>query len=306
MKRWWLLALGVVLMGPPLLAAGGIFAGQSDEEIAASIDAAVERRKVTPELSSGLTKLVGNDDAGVRVRERAAWALGELGIKSAVPALLKAAEHKGLLIRSAALTALERLRPASAVPVFIKVAESDPILPLRQRALVSLGAFRSDKAIQPVVTLSSSQEPELRGAAALAMAAMQSKRNDFSEALKEMTADENPYVKERAERGLEIAKGKTTDVLNQLKASDSDIRFTAAIYFEEKGGSKELQALKDAWNSESDEDVRDELSRAIIATKKRVAAEKERREKQAREKAAAKPKSAAPTGPKTAAPQTAH
>jgi len=266
---------------------GGSFSGKTDEEIVSSIDAAVANRKVTPAYSSSLVKALGDNEAGVRVRERAAWALGELGVKSAVPALIKAADHKGLLIRSAAVTALTRLRPSTAVPVFLKIAETDPILPMRQRAVIALGLFRSDKAIQPLVQLSSDPAPELRGAAALAMASTHSKKNDFRELLTEMTADENPYVRERAERGLEIAQGKTGDVLNQLKSSDSDIRLTAALYFDQKGSARELSALKDAWNTEPDEDVRDQLSRAIISSKSRAQQEKARREKAAKEKAAA-------------------
>jgi HEAT repeat protein len=147
--------------------------------------------------------------------------------------------------------------------------------------VIALGAFRSEKAIQSLVQLSSDQSPELRGAAALAMAATHSKKNDFSEVLKEMTEDENPYVRERAARGLEIVQAKTPDVLLQLKSGDSDVRFTAALYFEGRGGGKELSALKDAWNTEADEDVRDQLSRSIITTKRRVQADKERRAKQA-------------------------
>lgn len=282
----------------------GPFAGKSEDDVVSLIDSTVASGKATAAFDNAMIKALGDDHVGIRVRERAAWALGELKVKSAVPALLKGAEHKGLLIRSAAVTALERLRPPSAVPVLLKIAQSDPILPLRQRTIVALGAFRSEKTIQPLVQLSSDPAPELRGASALAMSALQSKKNDFSQALKEMTADENAYVKERAERALEIAKGKTADVLNQLKSGDADIRFTAALYFEQKGRAIELGALKDAWNTESDDDVRDELQRAILTTKHRVQIEK--RHAAARKARAAKAKAAGTKPAPASAGQKTH
>jgi len=300
MKRFATAVLLMALAVPAAAAPGGAFAGMTDDEIVSAIDAAVAKKKTTAAFNTALVRALDDETAGIRVRERAAWALGELGVKTAVSALVKAAGHKGLLVRSAAVTSLLRLRPASAIPVFIKIAQSDPILPLRQRAVIALGAFRSEKAIEPLVQLSSDPAPELRGAAALAMAATHSKKNDFSEILTEMAADENSYVRERAERALEIARGKSSEVLNQLKSSDADIRLTAALYFEPKAGSRELGALKDAWNTEPDDDVRDQLQRAIIATKRRIQVEKERRvarEKAAREKAAAE--AAGKTGTKT-------
>lgn len=300
MKRFAMTLLALALALPAARLQAGPFTGKSDEEIVENIDATVEKGKAGTDYTNALIKALNDETANVRVRERAAWALGELNVKAASPALLKAATHKGLLIRSAAVTALSRLRPAAAIPIFVNIAESDPILPLRQRAVVALGGFRSDKVIDPLVKFSSDAAPEIRGAAALAMASMHSKKNDFSEILKEMTADENSYVRERAERGLDIATGKPGDVLNYLKSADADIRFTAAMYFDSRAGARELEPLKDAWNTESDEDVRFQLSQAIVATKKRVQAEKERKAKEARAKAAAAKAKAAAAAEKKA------
>lgn len=296
MNLWKAAILIAMLAGPVGAALTGPLAGKSEEEAVAAIDLAVAKERKSAALGRALIKALGDETAGIRIRERAAWALGELGVTTAAPALIKAADHKGLLIRSAALTSLSRLRAPSSIPVFVKIAETDPILPLRQRAIVALGAFRSEKAIEPLVQLSSDPSPELRGAAALAMAATHSKKNDFSAVLKEMAADESPYVRERAERGLEIVRGKSAAVVNQLKSGDSDVRFTAAVYFESSGGRRELDALKDAWQTEPDEDVRHQLARAIIATKKRIRAENARRAREAAARAekAEKAKQAAP------------
>ncbi|MBV9080834.1 MAG: HEAT repeat domain-containing protein, partial [Elusimicrobia bacterium] len=292
MKRLLAAALAILIAAAPAMAASP-FAGMSDDDMVASMEAAVKKKTVEPSYVNAMIGVLNDDAAGVRVRERAAWALGEIKAKTAVPALLKASEHKGLLIRSAALGALERLRPDAAIPVLLNVAENDPVLSLRQRATVWLGLFRSDKTIQSLVRLSSDEKPEIRGAAALAMGALQSKRNDFRAALKEMTSDESSYVKDRAEAALDTAIGATPNVLSQLKSTDSDIRLMAALYFDKAGGKRELEVLKDAWNTDPDDDVRDELSRAIVSTKKRVALEKKRA---AQKKAAAKAKKAGAAG----------
>ena len=240
MKRFPLLITALWLAAAPAFAANP-FAGKADDEVAAQIDAVVQKRKMPDGFGPALTKLLASPDAGIRARERAAWALGELEYKPGVPALLKAAEHKGLLIRSAALGSLARLKPAEAIPVFIRVAQSDPILQLRQRATIALGSYRSDSAIDPLVKLSSDPTPEVRGAAALAMAMTHSKKNDFTEVLTEMEGDENPYVKERAERGLEIIHGKTAEVMTALKTGDQDVRLTAALHLE-KAAAKAAKA----------------------------------------------------------------
>ncbi len=273
MKRVAALMLILSLAVAPVRAAGP-FDGKPDDEIAAQIDAATQGGKMPAGYGAALVSLLNNPDAGIRSRERAAWALGQFGYKPGVPALLKAAEHKGLLIRSAALGALARLRPAEALPTFVHVAESDPILQLRQRATIALGTYRSEKAIDPLVKLSSDPAPEIRGASALAMAMTHSKKNDFSEVLTEMAGDENPYVKERAERGLEIIHAKTSEVLSALKTGDADVRLAAAVHLEKAAGARDLTPLKEAWNGEADDDVRAQLERTIVVTKKRVAAEK--------------------------------
>lgn len=281
-----LLVLSAWLGTGPLFAAAS-FQGKSQEEIVAEIDAVVAKKKAPAGFGAALAGLLTSSTAGIRAKERAAWAIGELEYKNGAQALLKAADHKGLLVRSAALASLARLRPAAALPVFARVAQSDPILQLRQRATVALGLYRSDKAIEPLVKLSSDPAPEVRGAAAIAMAMMQSKKNDFTELLAEMATDESAYVKERAERALSIARGKPGEVVSALKTGDSDIRLAAAATLERTAGEKQLPALKDAWNGEADDDVREVLERAIVSTKRRVKEEQARRAAERKAKAAA-------------------
>jgi HEAT repeat protein len=297
MRRLWIL-LGLFLIAGAAAAANP-FAGKSDDEIAALIDQTVQKGKAPDSFGNALAGVLSDPNAGIRARERAAWAIGELNYKPGIPALEKGAQHKGLLIRSASINSLARMRPASALPTLANAAANDPILQIRQHATIALGLLRSDKAIDPLVKLSQDPLPEIRGASALAMAMLQSKKNDFREVLKEMEGDDNPYVKERAERGMEIAGGKTAAVMSALKTGDADVRLAAAAHLEHVAGSKEIFDLEDAWNGEADEDVRTQLQRTIVATKERMREEKARRDAEKKAQAAAGVKTSSGTAKKT-------
>ena len=285
MRRLLLIVAGVLIAGAA--AASNPFAGKSEDEIVNLIDATVQKGKAPDSFGNALAGLLVNPDGGIRARERAAWALGELNYKPGVAALLKGAEHKGLLIRSASINSLARMRPVSALPVLANAAANDPILEIRQHATIALGLLRSDKAIDPLVKLSQDPTPEVRGASALAMAMLQSHRNDFTQVLKEMEADENPYVKERAQRGMEIATGKTAAVMDALKTGDADVRLAAAAHLERVAGAKELSGLEEAWNGDADEDVRAQLKRTIVAAKERIHRERAKQEAARKARAAA-------------------
>ncbi len=251
------------------------------EEIVAAIEAAVKKNDRSKEFLSQLARQLRNPDTAVQVKERAAWALGMLEARSQVPALLEAAQSKGLLVRSAALNSLMRLRALAALPVFIQIAQSDPVLSMRQRAVIGLGLLRTDKAIKPLVDLSVDEKIEVRGAAALAMAAHHSPRNDFTQALKEMTSDESSYVAERAQVGLDFIQRKNQRMRLSLESDDSDIRLFTALYFQGHGGGVDLKVLRDAANVEADDDVRHQMAQALTAIKKRVdLAKKKEKERQ--------------------------
>ncbi len=242
-----------------------------DPEVAAAkIDKIVQQKKASKSEIKEISAALTDPGTTIRVKERAAWALGELDAKSKVPTLIEASKNRGLLVRSAALNSLIRLRPVSALPTFVEIAEGDPILSLRQNATLGLGLLQSDKAIPALVKLAQDPAPEIRGAAALAMASLQSSKNDFSEALKQMAADQNSYVQERANKGLEVASRKNKTVLAHLDSADVDIRLFAALYFTQHGTSKDLKRLRSAANSEADEETRHQLKKSIEATKKRA------------------------------------
>ncbi|MFN0117534.1 MAG: HEAT repeat domain-containing protein [Elusimicrobiota bacterium] len=249
-----------------------LFASYSDlspEEATVKIDEVVASKKATKEFLNYLNQSLKNPETPIKIKESAAWALGELNAKQFSPTLLSAAQDKGLLVRSAAMDSLIKLRDSNALTLIMKSAKTDPILALRLKATLGLGLLKSDKGIQTIVDLSSDEREEIRAASVLSMGALHSKKNDFSEILKEMTQDKSEFVQERAKQTLALIKKTKQAAQNQLTSSDEDIRLFAALYLKSNGASKDISYMKEALNGESNDSVRRELEQAIQAIKKR-------------------------------------
>jgi HEAT repeat protein len=251
-------------------AADSLTPASTPEETLNFIESVVQSKTKDKTVIASMTALLDDPNAPVNVRERAAWAIGQLRLSSEVNKLVTAAHDKGLLVRSAALNALIRLRARSGYPVYLDIAQSDPILSLRQRAVLAIGLLRWDKAVNDLAKLSSDERAEVRAAAALAMAATQSKRNDFTQILKEMKQDADAFVQGRAQIALDIAQSKFASVQKYLQSEDADVRLYAAFFFHYAGRRADLAALKEAFNGEANDDVRDELDAAIQAINKRT------------------------------------
>lgn len=243
----------------------------NDEKISI-IEDIVAAKKKDPATLQNLRAQLADENGDVRLRERAAWALGELRDAGAIPTLIEAAHHKSLLIRSAAMNSLVQLRALAAVPMFIDSAQNDLILTLRQRSTLALGILHAEKGIPTLATLSSDQREEIRGAAALALGAVHSKKNDATQILKEMKKDASPYVQERAQHALEGIRGTAAQLKAQMNSADPDIRLFAALHYAQRGKKSDLKFLTAAANSDADEDVRQELQEAVAAINKRAAA----------------------------------
>jgi HEAT repeat protein len=284
-KKPLALFLGVFLLSLTRgLTASIPFDTGTTEEITRAIDTVVAKKIKDTKTLSALARAVQKEETNIKVRERAAWALGQLEDRKHIDILVKAARHKGLLIRSAALNSLLHMRSRSGLPVYIEIAENDPVLSLRQRAVVALGLLRWEKTITPLVKLSSDPKEEIRGISTLAMAATHSSANDFSEALGEMKVDPSLYVQERAHKALDVIQRKNTLVREHLESTDADIRLFAALYFHFHGTSADSTALKASMDGEPNDEVRYEMGKAIAAIKQRAA---EKARKAAAKKAAA-------------------
>jgi len=77
------------------------------------------------------------------VRSRAAWQLGQLGDKSAVPALIETLQDENEDVRWSAAWALGELGDKSAIPALTVVSEEDESEDVRSRAWEALCILKS-------------------------------------------------------------------------------------------------------------------------------------------------------------------
>lgn len=222
-----------------------------------------------PAITGRLARRLKDETVPPLIRERMAWALGQLNARGRVETLTEAAESKNLFVRSAALGALLHMRARTALAVYIRIAKTDPVLHMRQKATIALGLLRWDKAIKPLVDLSSDPAVEIRGAAALGMAATHSQKNSFKELLAtDMIHDPSPYVSSRVKLALDVVNRNRTNVRTHFKYPDPDIRLFAALFFHYHGRETDLGFLREQVKKDSDEEVKFELGRAIAKIKK--------------------------------------
>lgn len=271
------------------------FESGTTEEILAAIDQVVAQKpkqKATREkLNASLSRALASNDNPVKVRERSAWALGRLGGQNQIAVLNKAVKDKGLLVRSAALDSIVFLRDPSSLQTLIDVAKNDPNPHMRYWAILGIGLLRSDKAIKPLVHLSTDASEEVRGASTLAMAFLHSKKNDFSHVIDDMSADTSDFVQKRATFAKNVMQKSTEPLLLALDSDQTDHRLFGATYFKIYGKQTHLKKLSASMNGEPNDHVRLELEKAISAIKTRAAEAarkaKEQAELEQKKKAAA-------------------
>lgn len=283
----------VFLAAKAVFAASVPFGSGNPDEIVAAIDNVVKSNKPDKNFLGSFSGVLNDAQTPILVKERLAWAAGQLKLTKFVPDLIKAARHPSLIVRSAAVDALVRIRAGSALPTLLEVAASDPTLRLRVRATHGAGLLRSSNAVQPLVNLSSDPREEVRAAAALAMAATHSKKNDFTEILAEMAADQSPYVQQRARLGLDYVRQNTEALRKHLSSGDADLRLFAGLYFQHHGDRSDLTPVKTRLKNEPDEDARHQMELAVRGINNRL--ERERKRREAARRAAEAKKQAAST-----------
>lgn len=85
-----------------------------------------------------------------KVRKQAASALGELGDRGAVPALIEALRDESALVREHAASALRDLGDRRAVPALIETLRDENAV-VREHAVTALGRLGDKRAVQPLL-----------------------------------------------------------------------------------------------------------------------------------------------------------
>jgi HEAT repeat protein len=96
--------------------------------------------------------LAALQDSDSRKRMQAAWELGQLGDKTAIPALEEALGDESIAVVKAALMALGRIGSCEVVPILLEMLEHDSIV-LRKAAVQAFGKTGCGDTIPLLVQL---------------------------------------------------------------------------------------------------------------------------------------------------------
>ena len=158
-----------------------------------------ETARIT-EVGTAVSALVATlRDDHAEVRDRAAWALGELEEPSAVPGLTAALKDGDVSLRRMAAWALGEIEDASAIPGLV-AALQDGDAQLRSKSAWALGEIEDARAVQSLVQALKDSSWEVRKMAAWALGEIE----DLSaiEPLQAARSDANVEVREAVMRAL--------------------------------------------------------------------------------------------------------
>ncbi len=258
------------------------------------VQALTDRGMVEAQYGSVADQLLGLESADPAVRSWSAAALGWLGDRSAVPALLTHLSDRDVAVGMAVVQALGRLGDTRIVPDLIDVVQApDQAVTgvagtVRMRAAMVLGLLRADEAVATLAEVLRNDDTVARGAAADALAQIGTPA--AAAALAQPLADEDMSpARQAAMRGLEqlgaaavptleqivrtdgssatrrnaaemlgwiAAPGSTPALVAAMADSSADVRVEAAWALGEIGSSTAVETLQIAARSDADAAVR--------------------------------------------------
>ena len=188
---------------------------------------------VSPEVIEGLKEVL-NQDQSWEVQRAAAWGLGALTARSAVPTLIKAAHSSEETLAREALHALTKILDRSAGPQLVDLLKSAH-KEVRKDASLTVGVLRTEEAVPALTSL--------------------------------YRKDKNKQVRERALEGLAfIGDAEAAPLFEEaLQRRNPNFRWSAAEGFARVGDPKWVELLKVAFAEESAGKVRLAMAFALTA-----------------------------------------
>jgi HEAT repeat protein len=227
---------------------------------------------IGPEAKAAVPKLIpllGDDNEDIRLR--ASVSLGHIG-GPAVPAALKALEHKKALVRYWAAYALERMGPQArpAVGALVDVLTNDEDFDARGAAASALGAIGPHAAAQTALTSAlKDREPRVRILAAEALVRFEKKPETAVALLgKELQTNKIANLRKEAAEAvgrLGVAGKPLVDSLRAALADkDTDVRIAVgeALWLVTKQTDETLPVLCEALKDD-DADSRKSAGEAL-------------------------------------------
>ena len=184
------------------------------------VDVIIEPIPVIDALSGTLS------DTHPNVRDRSAWALGEIEHVAGVEPLLKALQDSETRVRSRAAWALGEIEDPSAVQGLVR-ALSDSDASVREKSVWALGEIESESAVEGLLPLLTDPTPSVRRRVAWALGEIE--HSTAVSGLVSALKDEDWQVRKNAAWALgEIEDPSAIDAL-RLAANDSNNQVRRAV-----------------------------------------------------------------------------
>jgi len=203
-------------------------------------------------------------------RAQAAFALGDMGAATAVPALVSALQDRDPAVRAAATRSLGHLQATEAIAPAIEAA-IDRRVP---RSVVTAAALElGTPVVSRLIPLLRHERPEVRSAAAALYGLLEI--DGETEPLVELLHDPSPPVRGAAAAALErVADASAADaLLGALADADESVRTAAATALGAIGGDETVDALLQMARRDLFEPARAAAHAAANIDPKRVRAE---------------------------------
>ena len=255
--------------------------------------------KFKDKASIDLMAKILTEDNSLKIKQEAAYILGEIEEEDSVPPLIEAVNDKEPEVRAQAALSLGKLEDKNAVDSLILLMENDENENVRTSAARALGeikstdsmgslitsmetdssplvrknaayalAFAGDyRAIDPLIrALENEEEPEVRASIACTLGMLNNYR--AIDGLIRALNDENPLVKEQAAYAIGSIKDyeiyKAVESLEKaLEDPSPKVRAGAAYALGEIKDRDSLEALKEALYKEKEDTVTETINKAI-------------------------------------------
>ncbi len=166
-------------------------------------------------------------NANPEIQKRAAWSLGEIEDKEAVPVLLETLKDSNPEVRGMAAWALGEIKDFSAVDPLIQVlSDKDQIV--KEIAVKALGELGDNKAVDALAMVLNDKNPDIRYASVWALGEIFN--YPAIRAILKALKDPEPNVRETAVAALRRSKSKDVinSIITMLDDPDLNVRIKAA------------------------------------------------------------------------------
>lgn len=208
-------------------------------------------------------------DKDWHMRSSAAFLLANIGNAQSVIPLISALDDENDEVRWDSTNALGRLKDKRAAPKLIEVLRNDKVDNVRWSAATALGEIGDQQAVEPLIHALADESKGVQTRTAEALGKIKDKR--AVEPLIGLLKDDDCGVRQMVGLSLGLLGDRKAiePLINSLQDENNHVRFYVFQALGNLGDSSILTILKQAYDREPDEAVKNMASRAISYVEKR-------------------------------------